>query len=91
MAYLYTAMCLLAGFLLIFRMGKENRVFYPVGGYFLFLGVWWAADALSPENLFSGVWGWVFRAVTACVLVLACVAFYRGMKKDRKSGGGEQR
>lgn len=91
MDYLYSAMWLIVGFLLIFRMGKENRIFYPLGGYFLFLGVWRAADSLSPENLFAGVWGWAFRVVTACVLVLACTAFYKGMKKDRADGGGEQR
>lgn len=95
LAYLYAAMWLLVGLILIFRMGRrENRAFYPLGAYFLFLGVWWAADGVSPEDLFTGVWGWILRAVTACALVFACIVFYRGIKKDRgtsqKGDGGEK-
>ena len=94
MAYLYAAAWFLVGLILILRMGKENRVFYPVGVYFLFLGVWWAVNEISPANLFAGVWGWILRAVTACALVISCIAFYRGIKKDRETfrngnGGGK--
>ena len=94
MAYLYAAMWLLVGLILIFRMGKENGVFYPVGAYFLFLGAWWAANEVSPENLFTGVWGWILRAVTACALVFACIVFFKGIKKAREAfrngNGGEK-
>lgn len=81
-------MWIAAGLILLVRMRKENRIFYLLGPYFLFLGAWEIADGLSPANLFAGAWGWVFRAVTALVLVFACAAFYRESKKNRNAGGG---
>ncbi|QAT51152.1 hypothetical protein EQM14_15995 [Caproiciproducens sp. NJN-50] len=83
MGYFYAALWVLVGILLIFRMGSENRVFYPIGGFFLILGAWWAAGAYTGLNLFTGAWGWALRAVTAAVLVLACVEFAREIKKTR--------
>lgn len=82
MTYIYAGMWFLVGLILIFRMGKENRVFYGAGAFFLVLGGWWLADALSPENLFAGVWGWVLRGITAVALVLMCVVFFRENRKE---------
>lgn len=94
MGYMYAVMWLLVGLILILRMGKENRVFYPIGVYFLYLGVWWAANEAGSVNLFTGAWGWIFRVVTALALAVACIAFYKGIKKDReafrKGDGGEK-
>ena len=83
MGYLCAALWFLAGLVLIIRMGKENRVFYLLGGYFLFLSAWWAAGAATGINLFSGVWGVVLRVVTAAALAAACVAFVRQNRRDR--------
>ena len=55
MDYVYAAMWLLIGFLLIFRMGKEHKVFYLAGGFFLLLGIWRLADIFAPQDLFAGV------------------------------------
>lgn len=41
MGYVYAAMWLIAGLILIFRLSKENKIFYVAGGFFLVLGVWW--------------------------------------------------
>lgn len=82
-AYFYAALWILVGLLLVFRMGGENRVFYPIGGFFLFLGVWWAAGEVTGRNLFTGTWGWTLRAVTAAALILACAEFVREVKKTR--------
>lgn len=84
MAYVYAAVWFAVGLLLLLRMGRENRVFYPLGVFFLFLGVWWGAGAATGINLFIGVWGWVLRAVTAAFLVLACLSFFREVQKNRK-------
>ena len=85
MAYVYAAVWFAVGLLLLVRMGRENRVFYPLGGFFLFLGVWWCAGAVTGINLFTGVWGWVLRAVTAAALLLACLSFFREVRKNRKA------
>lgn len=83
MTYVYAAMWLVVGFLLIFRMAKENKVFYFAGAFFLLLGGWWLANAFSPVNLFAGVWGWVLRGITAAALVFLCVAFFRENKRTK--------
>lgn len=83
MGYFYAALWVLVGVLLIFRMGSENRVFYPIGGFFLILGAWWAAGAYTGRNLFIGAWGWALRGVTAAALVLACMEFAKEVKRTR--------
>ena len=84
MHYVYAAMWAAAGLILIFRMGKENRVFYGAGAFFLILGGWWLADAILPGNQFAGAAGWVLRAITAAALVLMCAALYRENRKTEQ-------
>jgi len=84
LTYVYAAMWFAVALILIFRMGKENRIFYVAGAFFILLGGWWLADAVLPANLFAGVWGWVLRGVTAAALVLMCLAFYKETKKDNE-------
>ncbi|MCI1965537.1 MAG: hypothetical protein LKJ17_05325 [Oscillospiraceae bacterium] len=83
MGYVYVVLWIGVGAFLIFRMGKESRVFYPIGGFFLLLGVWWAAGVYTGLNLFSGAWGWALRAVTAVTLVLACAEFIKDVRRTR--------
>lgn len=84
MTYVYAAMWFVVGFLLIFRMAKENRIFYLAGAFFLLLGGWWLADALLPVNLFAGGYGWVLRGLTAAALVFVCAAFFRENRKSKE-------
>ena len=83
MEYVYAGMWLLVGLILIFRMGKENKVFYLAGAFFLILGGWWLANALTEQNLFAGTWGIVLRVITAVALVLLCAVFWKTYQKDR--------
>lgn len=85
LAYFYAAVWLAVGLILIARMGKENRVFYLLGGFFLFLGVWWTAGTLTGINLFVGTWVWILRGVTSAVLAAALVVFFRQLRKDREN------
>ena len=59
MEYVYAGMFFLVGLILLFRMGRENKVFYLAGGFFVLLGGWWLVGALTGLDLFNGVWGWV--------------------------------
>lgn len=88
MTYVYAGMWFLVGLILIFRMGKENHVFYGAGAFFLLLGGWWLADAILPENLFAGAWGWALRGVTAVALIFMCVAFFRENKRQKAEDAG---
>lgn len=83
MEYVYAGMWLLIGLILIFRMGKENKVFYLAGAFFLILGGWWLANAFTEQNLFDGTWGIVLRVITAVALILLCVVFWKTYQKDR--------
>ena len=90
MEYVYAGMWLLVGLILIFRMGKENKVFYLAGAFFLVLGGWWGANIFTQEDLFSGIWGTVLRIITAIALVLLCLVFWKYYKTDRERFQKEQ-
>lgn len=86
MNYVYAAMWFLVGLILIFRMGKENKVFYFAGGFFLLLGGWWLANAMSPADLFHGGWGLALRIVTGIALVVLCIAFFKEKRQTADQG-----
>ena len=91
LTYVYAGMWFLVGLILIFRMGRENRVFYGAGAFFLVLGGWWLADAILPDNLFAGVWGWVLRGITAVALLFMCLAFFQENKKKGQDSSGSDK
>lgn len=84
MTYVYAAMWFIVGLILIFRMAKENKVFYGAGAFFLLLGGWWLADAILPGDQFAGTAGWVLRGITAVALLAMCVAFFRENQLTKK-------
>ena len=69
MDYFYGVIFLLAGLMLIFKLSKENKIFYFAGGYFLVFGGWWVANAMTPADLFTGVPGIVFKVISGIDLV----------------------
>ena len=83
--YLYVVLWFAVGLLLLFRFGKENKIFYFLGGFFILLGFWWLADTVTESALFEGVWGWVLRGVTAVALILACKVYYDETKRSREA------
>lgn len=92
MSYLYAAMFGLIGLLLIFRLGKENKLFYLAGSAFIFMGGWWFIKEYFKLDLFHGAWGWIFRGMMAVLLVIFLVAYFRERKKDAESdNSGEKR
>ena len=87
MGYVYAAMWLIAGLILIFRLSKENKIFYVAGGFFLVLGVWWLLDSLFPDwKVFQGTPGAVLKVLTFIVLVVLAIVFFilnrRGWKAE---------
>lgn len=92
MGYFYAAMWLIAGLILIFRLSKENKLFYLAGAFFLVLGVWWLLDVLFPAWLvFQGIPGIALKVFTGVVLVILGVQFFRmnraGNKKQKSDTG----
>lgn len=90
MEYVYAGMWLIVGLVLIIRMSKENKIFYFAGGYFLFLGAWWLANALLPINMFAGGWGMALRVITGLALAAFCIVFFRDYRKSAKEKGTEE-
>lgn len=84
--YIYAAMFVVIGLMLLFLAAKENRAFYVAGGYFLLLGAWWYCNIRTQANLFQGTWGWVFKGITASVLLFCCYIYYL----ERKKGNGDK-
>lgn len=86
LGYFYAALWLIVGFVLIFTLSKENKIFYLAGGFFLLLGVWWLLDSLLPVSLFAGWWGVALRVVTLAALAVMVWGFLterrRNIQKD---------
>lgn len=88
MEYVYAGMWFLVGLILIFRMSKENKVFYFAGGFFILLGGWWLANTIVPNlHMFAGGWGMALRVITGVALLAFCIVFFqdyrKGMAKDK--------
>lgn len=94
MGYFYAILWFIVGIILIFSVSKENKIFCFAGAFFIFLGGWWLADAILPQNLFQGRWGWVFRIITLLALAVFSVAFYlerrRTIRQQEQEGDQEK-
>ena len=86
MGYMYAAIWFIAGLVLVFRLAKENKIFYLAGAFFFVLGGWWLADAIQPAwQVFQGVPGIVLKVIAGGVLVILAVQFYRINRAGRKA------
>ncbi|MFI3206535.1 MAG: hypothetical protein R3Y33_04760 [Clostridia bacterium] len=85
MEYFYAVMWLAIAFMLIFKMSKENKIFYMLGAYFAIMGIWWIADAQTPElDLFSGTYGLILKLLGGVCLVITAIFYYKNIYKKRK-------
>ena len=86
MGYMYAAIWFIAGLVLVFRLAKENKIFYLAGAFFFVLGGWWLADAIQPAwQVFQGLPGIVLKVIAGVVLVILAVQFYRINRAGRKA------
>ena len=85
MDFVYAIMWLLAGAILIFRMGRVHKCFYIACGFFLFLRRWWFPAASIPRLLlFEGIPGFILRVVTVVVLILLCRVMLQERQKSKE-------
>lgn len=94
--YMYAAIFIVAGLILIFQLSKENKIFYLAGAYFVLMGGWWVVDALKPAwEVFAGVPGIVFKVITGVVLVIIAVMFFKinaaARKKEKSKTDSEKK
>lgn len=82
MPYLYTAMWFLIGIILIVSMGKEHKIFYFAGSYFILLGFWWLLSLLLPGvDMFKGALGARLRVGSGAVFLVLLAAFAKNYRR----------
>ena len=69
-------------FYLYFSKGRDRKCLL-LAFYSVFRGAWLIANELLPVDLMSGVYGWIFRGVSAAVLVVIGIWYYRSFKKGQ--------
>ncbi len=71
MSYVYGAMFIVCGLILMIKLKSENKIFLPLGVYFILLGglrivqTIWAIEAIT----------WVSRVISGIALAY-CIVFY---------------
>ena len=81
--WIWIAILFLAAIIIFVQYRKEDKIFYVVSGFFLFWGIWRILDATTQINFFEGVYLLIFRVISAIVLVLMGITYYR-LKKSAK-------
>ena len=82
-AYFMAAICAVSGLLLIFRLGREKKLYYPLGAFLILLGAWVLADELTNQAL-SGSWAvWVQRAVLLAVIIVLSVIMAKDIRASK--------
>ena len=89
MGYIYTGLWFVAAILLLVRFRKESRIIYVLSGYFFYAGCWWLANQLLEIDLMAGVYGWIFRGISAVMLVALGVV-YLTEKRSRTAASSEE-
>lgn len=86
MGYVYSALWFVVAILLIVRFRKESKIIYFLSGYFAVMGAWWLTNEFVAVDLLSGTYGWIFRGISAVVIIVLLMAYFREKrKKSEKS------
>ncbi|HBE14813.1 MAG TPA: hypothetical protein DCY72_00990 [Ruminococcaceae bacterium] len=82
--YLYTAIWfLLAAYLIYVTLTRYRKpMMFVLSGFMVFLGVWELVNTLTPIDLKSGVYGWIYRGVALVVLVLCLIWYFVMRNRD---------
>ncbi len=87
MNYVYGIMFIICGIILLFRLKSENKIFIPLGVYFILLGGLRLVQTAVPSA--SNVLNWVMRIISAVALVI-CLVFYYKNGQARKAENAEK-
>ena len=55
---------------------KEDRFFWFIAPFFVFLGVWALVNELVEADLMAGAYLWIYRGVAAVMLIVCGVKYY---------------
>lgn len=79
--YILAAVCALAGFVVMIRMHRENKIFLPLGIFLILMGGWIFANKMLDGLLSTGWYVWVSRAVLLVVIILLIKVLINENKK----------
>lgn len=72
----------------VFLFGKKNKlgaITVTASIMFIFMGVWWFIDALTPNiNLLKGTYGIIVRVVIAIFVIIMAFMYARIKKEEKK-------
>lgn len=85
MGYVYAVLWFVVGMILVFKMGKENKAFFALGGFFFFWGVWQTLNEVLAIDMYSGIYGWIHKGVAILALILCILVVYSERKKSTTS------
>lgn len=88
MGYVYSALWFVIAIILIVRFRKESKIIYVLSGYFAVMGVWWLTNEFVSVDLMNGIYGWIFRGISAVVIVILIIAYFRE-KRNKESSSEE--
>lgn len=92
--YIFAAMWLIIAIYLFFQAFKSSKLFFIPSAFFIFMAVWYFINEITDINLFSGIYGWIFRivAVVFLVIIILIVVLKRKdiLKKEDEKGKNDE-
>lgn len=84
MGYIYSIACVIMAFIILVKYTKENKIFYLVSTFLLYVGTWWFLNSILYINLFSGMYLVIFRIISIIVLISCLFVYNREKNKVNK-------
>lgn len=76
--YVYSALWFILAIYTFYHAVKNYRFLFLISGFFVFMGGWYLADELlTGIDLFSGVYGYIYKGVAIAVLIVCVVIYLR--------------
>lgn len=84
MGYLYAAVWLLIAGYLLFTAIRRNRtpILFVLSGFMVFMAVWEFIDTVSPADMKSGAYGWIYRGVALVALLICLIWFFMSRRGE---------
>lgn len=82
MDYVYAAMWLIIAIFSFINARKLGKVLYLSGIYFTVFSAWTVADIFIEVDLFKGVYGIIFRVITAIFLIIFIFIYLKNKKNN---------
>lgn len=73
---IFAAMWFILAAYLFYLAVREDRFFFLIAPFFLFLGGWALADLLTETDLMAGAFLWIYRGVAAVMLIICGIKYY---------------